>query len=203
MAKIGSASFGSQATTRIVSDVTPSSVSPPSSSLTATHSARKKNGMATIPDSVSHVSGNSTSRPPSWAMFQVTTPSGSSPAGAATPLVAPGPPADVSLSASPPRNDTPTRAAITAMTAAIGPALVILDMMMPLTEGWSLFEAVKQDPRLASVPIVLLTCLGDTRETLGAEDVSVYLKKPVRMKKLLSIAAEHCRSSQSNLGGYA
>jgi signal transduction histidine kinase/CheY-like chemotaxis protein len=83
------------------------------------------------------------------------------------------------------------------------PALVILDMMMPLMEGWSLFEAVKHDPRLASVPIVLLTCLGDSPEDISPQDVSGCLEKPVRMKKLLSIAAEHCRSSHSNIGGYA
>ena len=83
------------------------------------------------------------------------------------------------------------------------PALVILDMMMPLMEGWTLFEAVKRDPRLASLPIVLLTCLGDGQEQIPAQDVTGYLKKPVRMTKLLSIAAEHCRGSRSNLGNYA
>jgi PAS domain S-box-containing protein len=83
------------------------------------------------------------------------------------------------------------------------PALVILDMMMPLMEGWSLFEAVKRDPRLASVPIVLLTCVDDNEDDIPRLDVSGYLNKPVRMKKLLSIAAEHCRGSGSNLGGYA
>ncbi|MEX2495344.1 MAG: GAF domain-containing protein [Woeseia sp.] len=84
------------------------------------------------------------------------------------------------------------------------PALVILDMMMPLREGWSLFEAVKHDPRLAAVPIVLLTCLGETQDNVAPPtDVSAYLKKPVRMKKLLSLAAQHCRGSRKDLGGYA
>ncbi|MEX2125504.1 MAG: GAF domain-containing protein [Woeseia sp.] len=81
------------------------------------------------------------------------------------------------------------------------PALVILDMMMPLMEGWSLFEAVKREPRLASVPIVLLSCLSDNQEFVPPPDVSGYLNKPLRMKKLLSIAAEHCRSSQVNIDG--
>ena len=83
------------------------------------------------------------------------------------------------------------------------PALVILDMMMPLMEGWSLFEAVKHDSRLAEVPIVLLTSLNDNQNNALSADVSGYLKKPVRMKKLLRIAAEHCRSSRDNVGGYA
>lgn len=82
------------------------------------------------------------------------------------------------------------------------PALVILDMMMPLTEGWSLFEAVKGDPRLSSVPIVLLTCVGESLD-IAPGHVTGYLSKPVRMKKLLSIAAQHCRGSRSNIGNYA
>jgi signal transduction histidine kinase/CheY-like chemotaxis protein len=83
------------------------------------------------------------------------------------------------------------------------PALVLLDMMMPLMEGWSLFEAMKRDPRLASVPVVLLTCLGNDDIDLPPLDVSGYLDKPVRMKKLLSIAAEHCRAAGNGLGSHA
>ena len=116
MPKIGSLSLGSQATTVIVSDVTPGADSPPSVSFSATHSARKKNGIATIPDAVSQVSGNSTSRSSSWAICQVTTPSGSSPAGAAGASVAAS-----SSASSPPRKDAPTRPAMMTMTIAIGP----------------------------------------------------------------------------------
>lgn len=82
------------------------------------------------------------------------------------------------------------------------PALVILDMMMPLMEGWSLFEAVKRDPRLASLPIVLLTCLDDNEDNMARLDVSGYLQKPLRMKNLLRLAAQHCRGSTSNLRSY-
>jgi len=82
------------------------------------------------------------------------------------------------------------------------PALVILDMMMPLRDGWSLFEAVKGDPHLSSVPIVLLTCVGESQD-IGPGDVTGYLRKPVRMKKLLRIAEQHCRGSHSNTGNYA
>src|SRR5690606_24478191 len=82
------------------------------------------------------------------------------------------------------------------------PALVILDMMMPLRDGWSLFEAVKGDPHLSSVPIVLLTCVGESQD-IGPGDVTGYLRKPVRMKTLLRIAEQHCRGSHSNTGNYA
>ncbi len=83
------------------------------------------------------------------------------------------------------------------------PALVLLDMMMPLMNGWSLFEAVKQDPRLASVPIVLLTALADPDEAQALPQVADRLSKPVRMKQLLSLAAAHCRRADSGLSSHA
>jgi hypothetical protein len=94
------------------------------------------------------------------------------------------------------------REALEYMRGDSTPALVILDMMMPLMDGWSLFEAVKHEPRLASVPIVLLTCLGDDQDNIPPLDVSAYLKKPVRIPKLLSIAAQHCRGTSVNPGGH-
>ena len=76
------------------------------------------------------------------------------------------------------------------------PALVLLDMMIPLANGWSLLEAVQHDPRLASVPVVLTASLGDDSEV---DDV----RGPVR-QKLLSLAATHCRrASASGLGSHA
>ncbi len=83
------------------------------------------------------------------------------------------------------------------------PALVLLDMMMPLMNGWSLFEAVKQDPRLASVPIVLLTAVAENDDAQPLPAVAERLNKPVRMNTLLSLAAAHCRRADSGLSGHA
>jgi PAS domain S-box-containing protein len=83
------------------------------------------------------------------------------------------------------------------------PALVLLDMMMPLMNGWSLFEAVKQDPRLASVPIVLLTALADHDDAQALPEIADRLSKPVRMNQLLKLAAAHCRRADSGLSGHA
>lgn len=83
------------------------------------------------------------------------------------------------------------------------PALVLLDMMMPLMNGWSLFEAVKQDPRLASVPIVLLTATTGHDDAQSLPEVAECLNKPVRMNKLLSLAAAHCRRADGVLSGHA
>ena len=75
--KMTSSSLGSQMTILIVSSVMPGVGSPGVAGTIAVHSGAKKNGMATLPVSVSQVSGNCASRlGSSWAMLQVTTPSG-------------------------------------------------------------------------------------------------------------------------------
>ncbi|HEU4617037.1 MAG TPA: GAF domain-containing protein [Gammaproteobacteria bacterium] len=75
------------------------------------------------------------------------------------------------------------------------PSLVLLDMMMPAMDGWELFDFVKRDESLATVPLVLLTCLdaGDVGSQAAAAEG--YLKKPVRLKDLLALAERHCGGS--------
>lgn len=73
------------------------------------------------------------------------------------------------------------------------PALVLLDMMVPLASGWSLFEAVQHDPRLASVPVVLTASLAGGE---SGTEAPARIGAPVR-KKLLRLAATHCRRTST------
>ena len=76
--RIGSSSWLTQLTMRIVSAVTPRAVAPPlSPSKGAKHSGAKNVCTFTRPVSVSHRSPKSTSRPRSWATLKLITPSGS------------------------------------------------------------------------------------------------------------------------------
>ncbi|HMH70886.1 MAG TPA: response regulator, partial [Bradyrhizobium sp.] len=38
------------------------------------------------------------------------------------------------------------------------PAAVTLDIMMPDLDGWTVLAAIKGDPALASIPVVLMSC---------------------------------------------
>ncbi len=64
---------------------------------------------------------------------------------------------------------------------AVGPDLILLDVMMPKLDGFGVCRRLRADPVLADVPIVLLTALDDRESRLqgieaGADD---YLPKPV------------------------
>lgn len=72
------------------------------------------------------------------------------------------------------------------------PDLVFLDVMMPIMNGYEVTKAVRQDPALSAVSIVLLTAKGqevDKRSGLGA-GASRYVTKPFDPDELMAIAAE-------------
>ena len=73
------------------------------------------------------------------------------------------------------------------------PAAMTLDVMMPDIDGWTVLAAMKGDPRLADIPIVLMTILDERSRgySLGASD---YLVKPVDRDKLIGVLRSICGS---------
>jgi putative two-component system response regulator len=67
------------------------------------------------------------------------------------------------------------------LTAEKKPNLILLDIMMPDMTGLEVCQALKQDPKTASIPIIFVTALADeTDEAQGFEIGAVdYISKPV------------------------
>lgn len=70
------------------------------------------------------------------------------------------------------------------------PDIIILDILMPGMDGWSVLSQLKTTPGLSEVPIILLTMLEnkDMGFALGAAD---YLTKPIDAQKLLPVIERH------------
>ena len=78
------------------------------------------------------------------------------------------------------------------MAAAQKPDLIILDVIMPVKDGFTAAEQLKKDPDLANIPVIMLTAYaemgGETSVpvsaglTLEAED---YIDKPVKPEELI------------------
>ncbi len=70
--------------------------------------------------------------------------------------------------------------------AANHPDLILLDLVMPVMDGWAFREAQRKCPDLASIPTVVLSATspldGPGLHTLDAEAV---ISKPVRMERLI------------------
>ncbi len=68
----------------------------------------------------------------------------------------------------------------------IHPAAITLDVMMPAMDGWSVLAALKSDPELAEIPVVMITILDEKPLglALGAAD---YLTKPVERERVVAV----------------
>jgi CheY-like chemotaxis protein len=72
------------------------------------------------------------------------------------------------------------------MARELRPHVITLDVMMPDMDGWAVLSALKEDPVLAAIPVVMLTMLDD--QGIGyALGASAYLSKPVEREQLLGI----------------
>ena len=68
---------------------------------------------------------------------------------------------------------------------AIKPGLVLLDVMMPVMDGWTLCRAIRAE---SQTPVIMLTAKGETDDKVtglktGADD---YITKPFEMKEVLA-----------------
>jgi|AGTN01.3.fsa_nt_gi Response regulators consisting of a CheY-like receiver domain and a winged-helix DNA-binding domain len=70
------------------------------------------------------------------------------------------------------------------------PALVFLDVMLPEMDGFDVCRAVKDDPGLAGVFIVLLTARGQEADKAKAAEAKadLYITKPFKTKAILEVA---------------
>lgn len=77
-------------------------------------------------------------------------------------------------------------------TCAELPCLILLDLMMPLMDGWEFRDAQLKDARLTGIPVVVLSADGNARQKAVAMKAARGLPKPVRLEVLLSTIAEYC-----------
>jgi CheY-like chemotaxis protein len=70
------------------------------------------------------------------------------------------------------------------------PNLILLDLMMPVMDGWEFRRRQRADPEIARVPVIVLSALDQTRAVdVGAAAV---LKKPLDFDRLLQLVRSYC-----------
>jgi CheY-like chemotaxis protein len=71
------------------------------------------------------------------------------------------------------------------------PDLVVSDIMMPEVDGYRLLERLRDDARLAAVPVIFLSALGDATSLERGNRLGVdhYLVKPFTAKQLLAVVS--------------
>ncbi len=72
--------------------------------------------------------------------------------------------------------------------------LILLDLMMPVMNGWEFREQQLQDAAIASIPVVVISAhASQENEELSPDG---FLRKPIRAEDLLSTVAKFCGKAE-------
>ena len=77
------------------------------------------------------------------------------------------------------------------------PDLVVLDIMMPVMDGFNFAEQFGKDPSLAKIPVLALTSFSESLGQPFPFEVSEYLRKPLKPKDLIAKVEEHLKRKGS------
>jgi CheY-like chemotaxis protein len=81
-------------------------------------------------------------------------------------------------------------AALRHLRTGAPPCMILLDLMMPVMDGWTFREELLKDQALASIPVVVMTAASSERARAVASDAILY--KPLQMDAVVEVVQEHC-----------
>jgi len=70
------------------------------------------------------------------------------------------------------------------------PDVILLDLMMPVMDGWEFRRLQQADPAVADVPVIVLSALDAARAV--SVNAQAFLKKPLDFDRLLQLVREYC-----------
>jgi two-component system, response regulator len=75
---------------------------------------------------------------------------------------------------------------------AVSPGLVLLDINMPKKNGFEVLEAIKADPRLQSLPVIMLTTSEREEDIVRSYTYGAcsYVRKPVSLERFIDVVKQ-------------
>ena len=70
------------------------------------------------------------------------------------------------------------------------PDVILLDLMMPVMDGWEFRRKQQADPAVANVPVIILSALDQSRA--AGVPAEAFLKKPLDFDRLLQLVRQYC-----------
>jgi len=75
------------------------------------------------------------------------------------------------------------------------PDLVVLDILMPVADGFIFADQFRKDPSLAKIPVLALTSFSESLGQPFAFDVSEYISKPIKPRDLVAKVEEFLKKT--------
>lgn len=69
------------------------------------------------------------------------------------------------------------------------PCVVLLDLMMPVLDGFEFLEIRQQDPALAAVPVIVISAGSQALKSLSGVE---FFPKPLDVERLLAALSRYC-----------
>lgn len=82
------------------------------------------------------------------------------------------------------------REALATLRTKPHPALILLDLTMPIMSGWEFRAAQLGDPLLARIPVVLLSAVASPERRVIELRANAFLRKPVSLERLLAVVGD-------------
>jgi len=78
------------------------------------------------------------------------------------------------------------------------PLLILLDLMMPIMDGASFRQAQQADPRIAAIPVVVLSAAENIQAQAPLLTADAYVPKPIEFDNLLQLVEQYCQRSRTH-----
>lgn len=72
------------------------------------------------------------------------------------------------------------------------PDLILLDLMMPVMDGWQFRAEQLKEPALARIPVVVMSAIGDVDKEARTLGIADYVTKPVKVEVVLGTVRRLC-----------
>ncbi len=75
------------------------------------------------------------------------------------------------------------------------PSVILLDLMMPVMDGWQFRAQQQRDPQLSKIPVVVVSAIGNGMGEAFQVSASAYLKKPFLVEDLVATVGRFCSNA--------
>ena len=77
------------------------------------------------------------------------------------------------------------------------PALILMDIQLPESDGWELTRRLKADPATTNIPVIAITAYGNAGDAQRSREAGFveFLSKPVSTRELPHIIRRHLQTN--------